>query len=105
MEYQTHRDATAHGVTLFCRRTRKEEKDCDDEISVPPRCTCTTSLHQCLGPCCVNPATRTHSRSLAGRPGHKVLHGVCWETKVCFALFCYYSISERYVCRFFHPPL
>ncbi|CAH2249828.1 jg6094 [Pararge aegeria aegeria] len=28
MEYQPHKDATAHGVSLFCGRTGKEEQDC-----------------------------------------------------------------------------
>ncbi|CAH2240627.1 jg14222 [Pararge aegeria aegeria] len=29
MEYQPQKDATAHGVSLFCGRTGKEEKDCE----------------------------------------------------------------------------
>ncbi|CAH2266902.1 jg19906 [Pararge aegeria aegeria] len=29
MEYQPHKDATAHGVSLFCGRTGKEEQDCE----------------------------------------------------------------------------
>ncbi|CAH2234021.1 jg5012 [Pararge aegeria aegeria] len=29
MEYKPHKDATAHGVSLFCGRTGKEEQDCE----------------------------------------------------------------------------
>ncbi|CAH2244214.1 jg20159 [Pararge aegeria aegeria] len=29
MEYQPHKDATAHDVSLFCGRTGKEEQDCE----------------------------------------------------------------------------
>ncbi|CAH2233716.1 jg20339 [Pararge aegeria aegeria] len=45
----------------------------------------------------VTPASRAHSRSLAGRPGRQVLQGVMLGTKVCCALLCYFSTSKQYL--------
>ncbi|CAH2210293.1 jg3071 [Pararge aegeria aegeria] len=43
-------------------------------------------------PSWITPASRAHSRSLAGRPGRRVL-----PTKVCCTLFCCSIALEHYV--------
>ncbi|CAH2217751.1 jg14164, partial [Pararge aegeria aegeria] len=56
MEYQPHKDATAHGVSLFCGRMWKEEQDCE-----VPEHTHRTRIRQCL--------SQRLARGVCGGPG------------------------------------
>ncbi|CAH2228999.1 jg174, partial [Pararge aegeria aegeria] len=89
MEYQPHKDATAHGVSLFCGRTGKQEQDCE----VPEhthRCISFLPLVAWKKSLCSDKATKLYSldQTYRGRPKERWVdeiirkEGEYWLTKV-----------------------